>query len=194
MPDITINSIAYLARTNAGLISRMMRLTDTATPFNLLRTVDEIFDLPLFLLKLNPKMKYPPHKFKYIFNEYKLYLQDKTLQLEYKSHYSYLTSILNNDIQLKAAITLIRTHGGERIISTYNAVRVMPKRKSPITLATVHVAKGREWDEVYIEDDMNNCVRNIIGRDLDENAVTELRLAYVACTRGRVQLSNCQFL
>ena len=190
----TINTMAYLARTNSGLISRMMKLVDVGTPFNLLRSVDEIFELPLFLLKLTPKTKYAPHKFKYIFNEYQIYLQNKSLQIEYKSHYSYLVSALINDIQLKTAIALLRAHGAERIISTYNSVRNLPKRRTAITLATVHVAKGREWDEVYIEDDMNNCIKNIIGNDLNDNALTELRLAYVACTRGRIQLSNCAFL
>jgi len=194
-PEQPIKDMAYLARTNSGLISRMMRLVDMGTPFNLLRTVDEIFELPKYLLMLSPKAKFVPHKFKYIFNEYMVYSRHESLQLEYKHPLSYLASVFSTDVQLIAAIKLIRTHGKDRIFDTYNAVKVMPKRTSPITLATIHVAKGREWDEVYIEDDLNQLIQTQLRNGYETEAeLTEFRLAYVACTRGRLKLTNALFL
>lgn len=194
-PEQPIKTMAYLARTNSGLISRMMRLVDTGTPFNLLRSVDEIFELPKYLIMLSPKAKFVPHKFKYIFNEYMVYSQHESLQLEYKHPLSYLASVFSTDVQLNAAIKLIRAHGKDRIFDTYNAVKAMPKRTSPITLATIHVAKGREWDEVYIEDDLNQLIQTQLRNGYGtEEELTEYRLAYVACTRGRLKLSNATFL
>ena len=62
------------------------------------------------------------------------------------------------------------------------------KEEAPLTLSTIHSAKGLEWDTVFVI----QCLDGIIpsgfsvdsNRDLDE----ELRLLYVACTRAKERL------
>ena len=195
--DTQIHNIAYLSRTNATMIGRMIQLIELSTPFTLLRPVDEIFDLPLFLISLRPYgMTNIPHKYKYIYNEYQHFLSDTALQHEFKHFFLYFEHIFSYDISLLATIRLLRKHGFTRILDTYKRVKQMPRRLSPVTLSTAFTAKGREWDQVTIEPDLNKVILRILEKGGPDNTeeLTELRLGYVAATRARLQLLNCEYL
>jgi superfamily I DNA/RNA helicase len=56
-----------------------------------------------------------------------------------------------------------------------------------VTLSTIHQAKGREADRVYVDLELTPRVTENISRNRD----SELRVMYVACTRAREGLNLC---
>lgn len=69
--------------------------------------------------------------------------------------------------------------------------RIRLSKASNIKLTTVHEAKGKEWDSVYIWNDIDGCFPNSVGnRDLTlEELEEERRVHYIAWTRARKKLT-----
>jgi len=69
--------------------------------------------------------------------------------------------------------------------------RVKYGRDAFVKLTTVHEAKGKEWDSVYIWGNVRGSFPNIVGqRDLtDEELEEERRVHYIACTRAKDKLT-----
>lgn len=69
--------------------------------------------------------------------------------------------------------------------------RVRLGRNAKIKLTTVHEAKGKEWDSVYIWNDIDGCFPNSVGnRDLTPDEFEEeRRVHYIAWTRARKKLT-----
>jgi DNA helicase-2/ATP-dependent DNA helicase PcrA len=60
-----------------------------------------------------------------------------------------------------------------------------------VKLTTVHEAKGKEWDSVYIWNDVEGSFPNVVGsRELTvAEFEEERRVHYIACTRAKVKLT-----
>jgi DNA helicase-2/ATP-dependent DNA helicase PcrA len=54
-----------------------------------------------------------------------------------------------------------------------------------LTLSTIHSAKGREWDVVYILNCVDGCIPSDLGTGSSAEIEEERRLLYVAMTRAR---------
>lgn len=69
--------------------------------------------------------------------------------------------------------------------------RIRLSKASNIKLTTVHEAKGKEWDSVYIWNDVEGCFPNSVGnRDLTlEELEEERRVHYIAWTRAKKKLT-----
>lgn len=65
-----------------------------------------------------------------------------------------------------------------------------PKDDAYIKITTVHEAKGKQWDYVYIWNDVNGCFPNSVGnRELTEDEFEEeRRVHYIAWTRAKKKL------
>jgi DNA helicase-2/ATP-dependent DNA helicase PcrA len=59
--------------------------------------------------------------------------------------------------------------------------------ESPMTISTVHSAKGLEWNTVIIPHALDGLFPSIRAKDLEEME-EERRLFYVACSRAKEQL------
>jgi DNA helicase-2/ATP-dependent DNA helicase PcrA len=57
-----------------------------------------------------------------------------------------------------------------------------------LILSTIHSAKGCEWDVVYLIHAADGCLPSDMATGSEEEIEEELRLAYVAMTRGRDRL------
>lgn len=180
---------AYIARTNSTLIERMIHLNSRRTPYSLLRKASEIFELPLVLIFL-PKGKPVKSEYSHIKAAYDLWNREPLLQDEYPSHIRFLAKELAHDRPLQTAIRLLTKHSYKVIFDTYAIAKALPNTPQPITLCTSHSSKGLEFDEVYIENDMNTAV----AAGIEQSIPLELRLGYVACTRCKHSLLNCEFL
>lgn len=81
--------------------------------------------------------------------------------------------------ELKLLVELIDKFGAQVII---DALEHMPKEEdADLIVSTAHKSKGREWDHVQLGDDFPEP-------DEDGWQAEELRLLYVAATRGRLAL------
>lgn len=182
-------TILYVSRTNATMIGRMIYLIAQKQGFNLLRSPKEIFALPLALIIASSGKPVYDSRFKYLEADYKIAKKQR------KSLITYLTEEYEHDIPLKGAINLIRKHSYNEIFQTYSFVKDM-KPHPTITLGSAHSVKGLERDEAYIEEDLNNTIRDLIDTGGATNAeeLAELNLGYVSATRCKYKLHNCKYL
>ena len=197
----TIHTRAYIARTNASLIARMIELNATSTPYGLARTAKQIFETPLAVCAFKYKGFISNPELKHLQPDINDYYESPTLQHDYKSLYAYLRDTHLNDISLSKTIQLIQRYGKAAIISCYEEARKHEKSCQSLTLGTVHSMKGLEYDQVELADDVNESIIDAINfRTLTPNIPlpldmqTELYLFYVACTRARFSLINSHHL
>lgn len=69
--------------------------------------------------------------------------------------------------------------------------RIKYSRDTFVKLSTVHEAKGKEWDSVYIWNDIEGTFPNIVGnRDITQDEFEEeRRVHYIAVTRARYKVT-----
>jgi len=193
--DTEIKSKAYISRTNSCLIARAMELNKTDTVYSFTREPKEIFSLVLALMNLKPDSLIYDKRYKYLPQALVRFTEDELLQSQYKGFLSYLYGTYGEeDPGLRAAISLLFKYSYKDLYEAYNKAKSMPKR-APVVLSTAHSAKGLEFDEVYIEDDLNKSAEKCkLSRHLDPEIMAEFRLYYVACTRARLSLLNAKEL
>jgi superfamily I DNA/RNA helicase len=188
---------AFLTRTNASIIEYIVN-EGKDKKIRFLRKVDEIFSLPIDIYERffsNKQVKI--HRILNIF--YSLEEFEK-----------YANQIQN--IEYINAISLVKKYK-EKIKEAYDIAKKHENKKykedEAITVATVHSAKGKEWDKVRLANDFktiseifSTLAKNNI--DFDEylrivksnpeenqivlNAVQEINLLYVAITRAKSKL------
>jgi hypothetical protein len=87
---------------------------------------------------------------------------------------------------LAVFVKLIDRFKPEVIIAVMN--NCLPETTAATVVSTAHKAKGREWDTVKIADDFELEPRKDSKGDLKEVPDGEIRLAYVAATRAKLEL------
>jgi ATP-dependent exoDNAse (exonuclease V) beta subunit len=188
---------AFLTRTNASIIEYILN-EGKDKKIRFLRKVDEIFSLPIDIYERffsNKQVKI--HRI--LNNFYSL-----------EAFEEYANQI--QDIEYINAISLVKKYK-EKIKEAYDIAKKHENKKykedEAITVATVHSAKGKEWDKVRLANDFktiskifSTLAKNNI--DFDEylrivksnpeenqivlNAVQEINLLYVAITRAKSKL------
>lgn len=199
--DTTIKSRAYIARTNAYLISHMFKLNESKIPYSLARSAKQIFELPLALCSLKPRGFISIPAYKHLQDDVDTYYAHPELAMEYKSLFGYLRNVHSDDKQLVNTINLIQRHTRAGIINCYEEARKHEKADQSLLLGTAHSMKGLEVDEVTLAEDMNESIADIVGllsvqpeTPLTKDQETELFLYYVACTRPRKALHNARYM
>lgn len=189
--DRTIKQKAYISRTNSNMIKRMMDLHKSQIPYTLLRSPDDIFDLPLALIAVSSGKE--PSK-----REHAFLVKDKQdfdkikIKFPKLSFHAYLKELHSDDVNLVTALRLLETNSYKEIYECFKTAKDQPKKRQPIIVTTAHVSKGQTYDSVFIEEDLNLIVRKTKnkGSELSEDDMAEFNLYYVACTRARVELIN----
>jgi len=186
-PDDTT---AYISRTNASIIDRINKLHEDNIGYTLTRSIDDIFAMPMALVNAGAGRQVYSKKYKYLEKEYKNF----TLS-NYGKFFSYLFDNVD-DQEMQNALKLLMKFN-ERDINIFE-VRKIAKTVTAnpnITVATAHSLKGMEYSTVYIANDLNTAMEDIIlqgGAETEEDIQT-CNLAYVAMTRARNKLINCKF-
>ena len=192
-----IKTEAFLTRTNASIIEYILN-EGKDKKLRFLRKVDEIFSLPIDIYErffINKQVK----KHRNLNNFYSL-----------EAFEEYANQI--QDIEYINAISLVKKYR-EKIKEAYDIAKKYENKKykedEAITVATVHSAKGKEWDKVSLANDFkrisqifSTLAKNNI--DFDEylrivksnpeenqivlNVVQEINLLYVAITRAKSKL------
>lgn len=193
---------AFISRTNASMIGRMIHLDENNVKYNLVRPVKAIFEMLNILMFLKPNGEVYNAKYKFLQTETDDYYADPSLKIEFPTLYSYIAAENEGDVEIASAMSLISRFSKDTIVMTYNNALKHEKdnRKHKVTLTTAHSSKGMEWDSVTIDDDMNMALTKILTDEYAmENGMTdkhkeEFRLAYVAMTRAKFHLYNAEYI
>lgn len=198
----TITTRAYLTRTNSSLISKIIELNESHTPYTLIRKPQDIFKLPLILLGLKYKGFIANPEYRYLQEHVNDWYSDPDLRQRFKSALAYINYLnADQDLQLKQAITLIARYGSSTIMRAFEQSKAHLNTKTNYILCTAHSSKGLEYDEVTLAPDMNDSIADILLKFNDDPSYEPSReeneslfLYYVSITRTRVVLHNALHL
>ena len=137
-----ISTSAFIARTNASLIAKMIELNSDGIPYGLTRKAKQIFELPLAFCALRYQGFIPLPEYKHLQADVDHYFEDTHTRAEYGSLYNYLKTIHSDDFNLVKTINLIQRYGKASIISCYEEARKHEKSCQSLTLGTSHSMKG----------------------------------------------------
>ena len=196
--DPTVVTTAYISRTNAGMITTMIELVQQKRAFSTVRSVADIFKLPLSLAFAKYEGSISDPAYKYLQGDIDDWYESPELQVNYKSPLLYIASLYTLDVSLSAAVSLILRNGKQDIINAYNFVKANQGKDKTVWLGTAHSFKGLEYDKIIINDDLNKSTLKAIGladSDMsDEDKLQERNLYYVACSRAKKELYNATIL
>lgn len=193
--DDVITTQGFLSRTNAALIRKMIELNASNTPYGLVRKASEIFKLPLMLASMKYQGYVTDPNYKHLQTHFDEWFEDPSLQAKHKTPLIYISSLFSDDIQLTGAIRLIVSHGKKLIFDTYREASNHESRNHSLILCTAHSAKGLEFDEVFIDNSLNQMVTTALNNGVVNRAyIDAMNLYYVACSRARKSLLNATAL
>ena len=197
-----IESRAYLTRTNAALISKMIDLDSLNIPYRLATQakVQQIFSLPLALIYLTPGKKQYNPELKYLQEDVDEWASSKALQEDF-TKLKYIAHMHKDNPNVQAAVQLIAVYGPQRIIELSKSAESHKYSDDGVYLMTVHTSKGLSFDSVELADDVNESIEETIN-ELDkrngyipsEQEMEGLCLYYVACSRARYEVTNAKYL
>lgn len=136
---------AYLTRTNAALINKMIELDRTGTPFKLATKTKlaQLFNLPLTLATLKQGGKQVNSEVQYLQDTADTYFNSPDLLTKYKTLFAYLRSVYDANPTIIQAMDLVAQHGAKVLFGIRKSAKLHMKAKCDYTLSTVHVAKGK---------------------------------------------------
>jgi F-box protein 18 (helicase) len=197
----------YIARTNGGLVNRMIELNNSRVPYGLVRKAQEIFKLPLMVAGMKYQGSIYDPAYKHLQEDIDNWHENHNgAKKTYKTVTSYLKSKHGEDLSLGQAINLVGKHGKGGIFDAYAEAKNHENKKQDFMLLTAHSAKGLEFDEVILAPDMNTSIEDLVDelktdatnkcpkRVLNSQEKESLNLYYVACSRALVSLKNASHL
>ena len=170
-------SIVYLSRTNSAMIERMAKLLQTGQSFSTIRSIDDIFTLPITLIYAASGKPVSVYRYKYLEREYLKFTQ----QTQYTKFFEYCLRL--NIEELSAAITALRKLSDLdiNIFDLKNKAKEMKANKN-IILSTTHAFKGLEMSTAVLDSGMAKSIKSESATQQDFN------LYYVAMTRAKNKL------
>ena len=146
MPEQKDITMFYIARTNSGIISRMIELDLQGRRYNLTRPVYSIFALPLLLLRLNktPDSEIREPEFKFLEADMKEWMTNPDVRKTNESPLAYILSQHSDDTNISSAMNLLRKFSPWQIIQTYQNAKSHEKSSTTykITVTSAHSSKG----------------------------------------------------
>ncbi len=198
--DDVIRTTMHIARTNSALVLKIIELMNGGVRFNMAREADKIFELVLILIYAKPGGRIFSQEWKYLQEDIDEWDNDPFLKSEYKTILSYMSEKYGEEPGIKSALGIIGTHGPKKVIEAHAFAKSHEGHKNhAITIGTAHSLKGAEADKVYIMDDLNNSIRDLIeeGKPLYEYTEADkeaINVVYTAYTRASKQLINAEWL
>jgi superfamily I DNA/RNA helicase len=199
--DKHIETRAFIARTNSSLVSEMIKLQKSRTPYTLIRKAVEIFKHPLMVMSFKYQGFISDPQYKHLQDDIDTFFEDVLPNNKSAKLLMYLMEKHPYDYTLCQAIKTVIRFGYKDILNAYEYAKKLEGSKASkgLVLATSHSVKGLEFDEVTISNDLSELITSIITEikltgEINEYQLTELNLAYVACSRARKYLYNASFL
>lgn len=197
--DVKPKTKAYLTRTNASLIAKMIELNKSNIPYHLASTtkVKQMFKLPLAVIYAKPNFLQKDHELKHFQSLVDEWGRLPDILKEQQGLYSFLMNHVNIDMPTLSAIKLVISFSKEDIIEAYEHAEEHKKVSCDLQLMTAHTSKGATRDIIELDPDMDKSVLEAISpkfKGTEEERRSELCLYFVACTRHKHQLINAKYL
>lgn len=142
LKDMEIRTKAYITRTNSALVSKMLELNAQGIQYNLIRSPDDIFKLPLLLCRLRPGEKISDSQYSHFEEDLRDWSEEPSLQSRYKAPLAYLKALYTDDVAFQIAATLVLSKGARSIIECHKEAKKHVSRTHSLTLGTAHSCKG----------------------------------------------------
>lgn len=142
--DTEIESEAYIARTNASLIAKMLYLNSINVPYSLTRSPDDMFRVLKMLCLSKPGSYISVPGYTHLQQDIEDWSKSPQLKKTYKSHLAYLKMIYNDDKTLSTSLSMIFNYGTKTVLDCYNQAKKYKSSKTThhLTLGTAHSTKG----------------------------------------------------
>lgn len=197
--DVKPKTKAYLTRTNAALISKMIQLNQSNTPYHLSHAtkIKQMFKVPLAVIYAKPgKFEKDPElkHFQELVDNYAKLPQEMQ---EKQGLYTYLLNCDEVDPATVSAIKLVLKFGKESIIEAYEQAETHKKQACDLQLMTAHSSKGTTRDIIELDPDMDEALKEALSpkfKGTEEDRRSELCLYFVAITRHRHELIGGDYL
>ena len=182
---------AYITATNAQIVYRLNELHSEGQGYTLTRPIKDIFACPLALSNAAAGREVYHKRYKFLEKEYRQYTTSGM-----KSFFSYLKANVADE-EIHNSIDLLMRFKKTKI-NIFEVLKDAKATKSDkaITVGTGFSLKGLEFSTVYIEDDLNRAIENILehGGPTSDKEHTIFKVYYVAVTRSRKYLRNAKHL
>ena len=146
IPEHNVATFGYIARTNGGVVAKMIELEEQRQRYNLTRPVKSLFALPLLLMRLNktPDSEIFATEYKFLEEDMRDYISDHKLQMHFKSPLMYIEAQHGDDAGIMSALNLLKRFEPGKIINTYNKALEHEKHHEThqITVTSAHSSKG----------------------------------------------------
>lgn len=201
-------TIAFIFRTNAGLVDKMLDLERNNKPYNITRSVESLFRIHRAIIFCKPGGVIHDPDLQFIQHDCDEWDSSDELKRRYSTFIGYLRYKNENNIQVKTAIQTILKYTGRTILEIYKQAKAHEETSGnhQITLTTAHASKGCEYDIVHLGEDLNEITMDLIKKYevlfkdnkqhpsdfLRNSELEEFRLYYVAGTRAKLKLYNAK--
>lgn len=196
---------AYLTRTNASLIGKMIELNKLGTPYHLSSKakIKDMFKIPLAVIYAKPGFVQKDPELKHFQEMVDDYGKLPPYKQEQQSLYSYLMNLDNIDAATFSAIKLVIKFSGQTIdgkhpiIDAHDHAAEHQKQACDLQLMTAHTSKGSTRDIVELDPDMDQAVADALSsrfKGTEEDRRAELCLYFVAVTRHKHKLIGARYL
>lgn len=203
--DVVPKTKAYLTRTNASLIGKMIELNKLGTPYHLSSKtkIKDMFKIPLAVIYAKPGFLQKDPELKHFQEMVDDYGNLPKFKQEQQSLYSYLMNLDNIDPATFAAIKLVIKFSGQEvngkhpIIDAEEHAAEHQKQACDLQLMTAHTSKGATRDIIELDPDMDQAVKDALSpkfKGAEEDRRSELCLYFVSITRMRYKLINAKYL
>ena len=182
-------TFAYLTRTNAALIAKMILLDRDGTPFKLSTKTKlrQLFTLPLTLASLKAGGIQKNEEMQYLQDECDRYYNSGNIQKSYKTLFSYFKDKYAESPAIIQGMDLVLAFGASALFTVYASAKEHMKSDSNLTLSTASSSKGGTFTEVELDPSMDKALQKVLPipfEDRSKEDLQEIYLFYVATTRS----------
>ena len=198
-PDVKCVTKAYLTRTNAKLISKMIELNKLNIPYHLSHKtkLKQMFKLPLAIIYAKPGFDQKDPELKHLQHDIDDWGSLPKSKRDEISLIKYLKEENKHDAKLQSAITLTLNFDRQDIIDAFNHAEDHKGKPCDLVLMTAHTSKGSTKDIVELDDDLNDSIADLLHipqESLTDSERAEMCLYFVSVSRHRHVLINAKHL
>lgn len=190
---------AYLTRTNASLIAKMIELNKANEPYHLSHNlkIKQMFKLPLAVIYAKPGFLQKDSELKHFQEIVDEWGKLPEFKREQQGLYSYLMNHDNVDAATISAIKLVIKFSREDIIEAHDQAEAHKSTPCDLQLMTAHTSKGTTRDIVELDPDLDKALQDALSENYkgtEDECRSELCLYFVAITRHRHQLIGAHYI